>query len=49
MDLFTVPTATFRLLYGFFIIHHSRREVVHFNATTTVGISGPTIDNRVDG
>jgi transposase InsO family protein len=33
MDLFTVPTATFRVLYGFFIIHHSRREILHFNAT----------------
>ena len=33
MDLFTVPTASFRVLYGFFIIHHSRREILHFNAT----------------
>ena len=23
----------FRVLYGFFIIHHGRREIVHFNAT----------------
>ncbi len=29
MDFFTVPTATFRLLYVWFAIKHSRREVVH--------------------
>jgi putative transposase len=33
MDLFVVPTATFRLLYGLVIIHHDRRQVLHFNAT----------------
>jgi len=33
MDLFTVPTASLRLLYGFFIIEHGRRHIVHFNAT----------------
>ncbi len=33
MDFFTVPTATFRLLYCFFIISHERRKIVHFNAT----------------
>jgi len=33
MDFFTVPTATMRVLYGFFIIHHDRRRIVHFNAT----------------
>jgi hypothetical protein len=33
MDLFTVPTATFRVLYGFFVISHSRRRILHFNAT----------------
>ncbi len=33
MDLFTVPTASLRVLYGFFIIHHGRRHVLHFNAT----------------
>ena len=30
---FTVPTASLRLLYGFFIIEHGRRYLVHFNAT----------------
>jgi putative transposase len=33
MDFFTVPTATFRVLYCFFVISHSRRKILHFNAT----------------
>ena len=33
MDFFTVPTATFRVLYCFFVISHNRRNVLHFNAT----------------
>ncbi len=33
MDLFTVPTATFRVLYVWFVIHHDRRRVLHFNVT----------------
>jgi transposase InsO family protein len=33
MDFFTLPTATFRVLYCFFVISHSRRRVLHFNAT----------------
>lgn len=33
IDFLVVPTVTFRLLYGFFVIHHGRRMVVHFNAT----------------
>ena len=33
MDLFTVPTASLRLLFGFFLIEHGRRHIVHFNAT----------------
>jgi len=33
MDLFTVPTVSFKLLYGFFVIEHGRRRVLHFNAT----------------
>ena len=33
MDFFTVPTATFRVLYCFFVISHSRRRVLHFNTT----------------
>jgi transposase InsO family protein len=33
MDFFTVPTVTFRVLYCFFVINHSRRRVLHFNTT----------------
>jgi transposase InsO family protein len=33
VDFFTVPTATFRVLYVFIVLRHERREVVHFNAT----------------
>ena len=28
-----MPTASLRLLYGFFVIEHGRRHIVHFNAT----------------
>jgi transposase InsO family protein len=30
---FTVPTASFRILYVFLVLRHERREVVHFNVT----------------
>ena len=33
MDFFTVPSATFNLLYVFFVVHHSRRKVLHFSVT----------------
>jgi putative transposase len=33
MDLFTVPTASFGVLYVFFVIHHARRRVLHFGVT----------------
>jgi putative transposase len=33
VDFFVVPTATFRLLYGFVVLCHHRRRVAHFNAT----------------
>ncbi len=33
IDLFVVPTATFRLLYAFIVLRHDRRKVVHFNVT----------------
>jgi transposase InsO family protein len=32
-DFFTVPTATFKLLYCFFVIEHDRRKILHFNVT----------------
>lgn len=34
MDFFTVPTLNFKLLYGFFVIEHSRRRILHFNVTS---------------
>jgi transposase InsO family protein len=33
MDFFTVPTATFSLLYCCFIIGHDRRRILHCNVT----------------
>ena len=33
IDFFTVPTATFRVLYVFAVLIHERRRVVHFNIT----------------
>jgi len=33
MDFFVVPSVTFRLLYGFFVIHHGTRQILHFNVT----------------
>ena len=33
MDFFTVPTASLRILYCWFVIHHERRQILHFNAT----------------
>ena len=33
IDYFTVPTATFRVLYVFLVLSHERRRVIHFNVT----------------
>ncbi len=33
IDFFVVPTATFRLLFGFVVLLHDRRRVVHCNVT----------------
>jgi len=33
IDFFTVPTATFRILFCFIVLRHHRRMVVHFNVT----------------
>src|SRR3954451_20123381 len=33
MDLFVVPTISFRLLYGLLIIGHGRRQVLWFGVT----------------
>src|SRR5215831_19252954 len=32
-DFFTVPTATFRVLFVFIVLLHDRRRVMHFNVT----------------
>ena len=34
MDLFVVPTISFRLLYGLLIVQHGRREILWLGATT---------------
>jgi len=33
IDFFTVPTATFRVLYVFLVLAHERRKIPHFNIT----------------
>jgi len=36
MDFFTVPTATFKILFVFFIIHNESRKIIHFNVTSNL-------------
>src|SRR5258705_8501229 len=33
MDFFVVPTVTFRLVYGWFVIGHGRRRILHLDVT----------------
>jgi putative transposase len=33
IDFFTVPTLTLGVLYGFVILRHDQRQVIHFNVT----------------
>jgi len=33
IDFFTVPTATFRILYVFVVLKHDRRRILHMNVT----------------
>ncbi len=33
VDFFTIPTATFRILFCFIVLRHDRRRVAHFNVT----------------
>jgi hypothetical protein len=33
MDFFTVPTLGFSVLYGFFVLSHDRRQILHVNVT----------------
>ena len=37
-DFFTLPTATFHVLYVFIVLRHNRRQVVHFNVTTNPSV-----------
>lgn len=34
MDSFTIPTLTFRVLYGFIVIDHDRQRILHFNVAS---------------
>src|SRR6202165_3151267 len=34
IDFFTVPTIRFQVLYGFLVLAHDRRRILHFNVTT---------------
>ena len=34
IDFFTVPTATFKVLYVFLVLDNTRRKIIHFNVTT---------------
>ena len=45
VDFFTVPTATFRILFCFLILLHDRRKVVHFNVTASP--SGPWATQQI--
>jgi len=33
IDLFVVPTITLRMLFGFVVLHHARRQLVHAGVT----------------
>ncbi len=33
VDFFTIPTATFRILFAFVVLRHDRRRLIHFNVT----------------
>jgi len=42
IDLFVVPTASFRLLYGFLILQHGRRELLSLGVAATLRRIRPT-------
>jgi putative transposase len=43
IDFFTVPTATFRVLFVFVVLSHNRRRVVHMNhGASDRGVDGAT-------
>ena len=45
IDFFTVPTATFRVLFVFVVLAHERRRVLHFRAD---GTSHAGVDHAAD-
>jgi hypothetical protein len=44
MDLFVVPTISFRLLYGFLILQHSRRQLLWLDRTPGRQLDCPSTD-----
>ena|SRR5437773_11179724 len=44
IDFFTVPTATFRVLFVFVVLSHARGRIVHMNVT-----AHPTVEIRRTG
>ena len=46
LDFFTLPTATFRVLFVFIVLRHDRRRIVHFNVT---GTSFCRVDGAANG
>src|SRR5437870_978841 len=49
LDFFTVPTATFRVLFVLVVLSHGRRRLLHFNVTAhpTAEWTAPTTDRGV--
>ena len=35
IDFFVVPTVTFKMLFVFIVLEHSRRKIIHFNVTNS--------------
>jgi ABC transporter substrate binding protein len=50
LDFFTVPTATFRVLFVLVVLSHGRRRLVHFNVTEhpTAEWTGGEVSRRSD-
>src|SRR6476660_6285312 len=46
MDLFVVPTISFRLLYGLLIMGHGRRQILWFGVTAHRRPNGSPISSR---
>ena len=35
IDFFVMPTITFKILFGFLVLSHERRKIIHFNVTNS--------------